>query len=161
MDTTVTINNITSKKLDKLCKANGCTKKDFLLATVDYFEKYGINPLKHESPSQEMQKLIKRIDQVIRFQRHFENEILRPMCSAIIKSDERIKLNLDNILSKQDMKPISDKMQYILSDLLDNKNQVDHLNLSQEQGFKLLARLIDAKDKTTILTDLSKVYSQK
>lgn len=40
---------------------------EFLTHAINYFEKYGINPVEHESPAQEMQKLIKRMDQVFAF----------------------------------------------------------------------------------------------
>lgn len=50
METTVTINQITARKLDKLSKVYKCTKKDFLQASLEYFEKHGINPLTHERP---------------------------------------------------------------------------------------------------------------
>lgn len=67
--TTVTIDTNTGARLERLAKANGVSKKEFISLSLDYFEKYGINPAKHESPAQEMQKLIRRIDQVVAFQK--------------------------------------------------------------------------------------------
>ncbi len=113
-----------------------------------------------KGPAQEIQKLIKRVDQVIAFIKTQEKEILRPVCEAVFASEERIRLNLENSLSKQDIKPIPDKLHFVLSDLSENKNSLIQAHTSQEQGFKLLARLIDAKGKTTILTDISKAYSK-
>lgn len=158
--TTVTIDLSTASKIDKLSRQNNMTKKDFIRATMDYIERNGINPLEHESPSKEMNKLIKRIDQIVGFMRTQEKEILRPVYEAILSSEERIKFSLDNMLSKQDIKPISDKLQFILSDLSENKKTLNISKLSQEEGLKLLAKLIDAKGKTTILTDLTKAYNQ-
>lgn len=151
MDTTVTINSVTARKLDKLCKANKCTKKDFLGASVSYFEKYGIDPLSHESPAQEMQKLIKRLDSVIGFIRTQEKEMLRPACEAIFSSEERIKLYLDGIATKQDLKLHQQDVKSLANLILDNKQ-------SQELALRAIAKLIDAKEKTGVFTDLAKAY---
>ena len=62
--TTVAVERTTFTKLDRLAKANNVSKMEFLTHAINYFEKYGINPVEHESPAQEMQKLIKRMDQV-------------------------------------------------------------------------------------------------
>ena len=43
-----------------------CIRDRFLSCALEYFEKYGINPVEHESPAKEMQKLIKRCDQDLR-----------------------------------------------------------------------------------------------
>lgn len=61
--TSVTIDRKTFARLDRLAKSNNVSKKDFLSCALEYFEKYGINPVEHESPAKEMQKLIKRCDQ--------------------------------------------------------------------------------------------------
>ena len=58
--TTVTIDQKTFATLDRLAKSNDVSKKEFLSCALEYFEKYGINPVQHESPAKEMQKLIKR-----------------------------------------------------------------------------------------------------
>lgn len=63
--TSVTIDRKTFARLDRLAKSNNVSKKEFLSCALEYFEKYGINPVEHESPAKEMQKLIKRCDQVI------------------------------------------------------------------------------------------------
>ena len=65
--TTVAVERTTFTKLDRLAKANNVSKMEFLTHAINYFEKYGINPVEHESPAQEMQKLIKRMDQVFAF----------------------------------------------------------------------------------------------
>lgn len=80
--TSVTIDRKTFARLDRLAKSNNVSKKDFLSCALEYFEKYGINPVEHESPAKEMQKLIKRCDQVIAFIRKQEQDFLRPACEA-------------------------------------------------------------------------------
>lgn len=65
--TTVAVERTTFAKLDRLAKANSVSKMEYITHAINYFEKYGINPVEHESPAQEMQKLIKRMDQVFAF----------------------------------------------------------------------------------------------
>ncbi|GEM_PF-5168719 len=160
-NTTVAITPYNAKQLDGYCTKIGIQKIEFIPLALAFFNKYSINILSHEAPNEEMSKLLKRVEFLVSFLKKQENELIRPLCESTFTIHEEINLNLEKILSKQDIKPLSNKIQYILSDLLENKNQVDRLNLSQEQSFKLLARLIDAKAKTTILNDLSKAYNQK
>ncbi|MFS2504194.1 mobilization protein BtgA, partial [Phocaeicola vulgatus] len=51
--TSVTIDRKTFARLDRLAKSNNVSKKDFLSCALEYFEKYGINPVEHESPAKE------------------------------------------------------------------------------------------------------------
>ena len=59
------------------------SKMEFLTHAINYFEKYGINPVEHESPAQEMQKLIKRMDQVFAFLKKQETDLVRPACEPL------------------------------------------------------------------------------
>ena len=49
--TSVTIDRKTFARLDRLAKSNNVSKKEFLSCALEYFEKYGINPVEHESPA--------------------------------------------------------------------------------------------------------------
>lgn len=89
--TTVTIDTDTGARLERLAKANGVSKKEFISLSLEYFEKYGINPAQHESPAQEMQKLIKRVDQIVAFQKVQEREFVRPAMGAVMETEARIK----------------------------------------------------------------------
>lgn len=102
--TSVTIDKRTGVQLDRLAKASGVTKKDFLQSALDYFERYGINPAKHESPAQEMQKLIKRVDQVVAFIRKQEQDILRPACEVITTTDVKVDKALSGLLTEERFK---------------------------------------------------------
>ena len=82
-NSTVAVSPEIGKKLERFCDSCGITKKDFISLSLDYFQRYGINPAKHESPAKEMEKLIKKNDQVIGFIRKQEQDILRPMLEAI------------------------------------------------------------------------------
>jgi len=106
--TTVTIDTKISAKLDRLAKSNGVTKKNLISLMLDYFEKYGINPTTHESPAQEMHKLIKINDQVIGFIRTQEKEILRPMVESITTTEQRL---LQMTATKEDLTKFMGVMQ--------------------------------------------------
>ena len=99
--TSVTIDRKTFARLDRLAKSNNVSKKDFLSCALEYFEKYGINPVEHESPAKEMQKLIKRCDQVIAFIRKQEQDFLRPACEAMGSTSMRVTMSMDSILTEK------------------------------------------------------------
>lgn len=74
--TTVAISSEALTKLEQFCKANSITKKDFIPIALRFFEQQGINPLKHESPKTEIEKVTKRIDQFFAFFKKQETEII-------------------------------------------------------------------------------------
>ena len=150
-NSTLAISQDVSKRLDVFCIDKGITKKDFIEYSLDYFEKNGIDPLVHESPAQEMKKLIKRVDSIIGFIREQEKSILRPACEAIFSSEERIKLYLDSMATKKDIKSNQIDIKSLANLVLESKQ-------SQELALKAIAKLIDAKEKTGVFTDLAKAY---
>lgn len=157
-NTTISIDKRHSKILDKMCKANSCTKKDFMAASILYFERYGVNPIRHESPHKEMDKLIKRIDQVVAFIRQQEKEFLRPACEAIFTSEELIKKSVGGLAGKEYISSL--QRQLSEASYRSTELAISKLLHTQEEAFKVLAKLIDAKNRTTVLSDISKIYGQ-
>lgn len=45
--TTVAVERTTFAKLDRLAKANSVSKMEYITHAINYFEKYGINPVEH------------------------------------------------------------------------------------------------------------------
>lgn len=43
--TTISVDTETAAKLDRLAKANKVAKKEYISYALNYFEKYGINPV--------------------------------------------------------------------------------------------------------------------
>lgn len=84
--TTVAVDSTTLNKLDRLAKASGVTKKDFIAISMDYFLKNGIDPVTCETPTQELVKLNKRIDDLFRFLKHQETNTIVPMASGSLKN---------------------------------------------------------------------------
>jgi hypothetical protein len=168
--TSITVRQSDSRRIDTL--AGETSKKDFITAALDYFEKYGINPLVHESPAQEMQKLIKRVDQVVAFIRKQEADMLRPMCEAVNITEQRIKANLQDIAMKSDVKSQAQQTQQHSQQQARDVNakydqiarymaeSFQYLAKTQAEGFAHVARLIDAKEKTGVLGDIAKTYEK-
>ena len=99
--TTVAVERTTFAKLDRLAKANSVSKMEYITHAINYFEKYGINPVEHESPAQEMQKLIKRMDQVFAFLKKQETDLVRPACEALAGASTQITISLSSLLSEE------------------------------------------------------------
>lgn len=188
--TTVTIDRKTFVRLDRLAKSNNVSKKDYLSCALEYFEKYGINPVEHESPAKEMQKLIKRCDQVIAFIRKQEQDFLRPACEAMSSTSMRIVMSMDSILTEKKFSQYQKANDLFMRDLaslagtrekaLDRaekavgqsrdtitKNQqaifarLETVTKRQERIFSYIASYIDAKGKTGLFDDIKALYEDE
>lgn len=188
--TTVAVERTTFTKLDRLAKANNVSKKEFLTHAINYFEKYGINPVEHESPAQEMQKLIKRMDQVFAFLKKQETDLVRPACEALAGASTQITINLSSLLSEEKfrrflkenselfievMNQSSEKGKAIDraeravrdSDATIRKNQqaifkrIEANETAQLKAMQHIVSFLDAKGKTRLLDDINKVYERE
>lgn len=188
--TTVAVERTTFTKLDRLAKANNVSKMEFLTHAINYFEKYGINPVEHESPAQEMQKLIKRMDQVFAFLKKQETDLVRPACEALAGASTQITISLSSLLSEEKfrrflkenselfievMNQSSEKGKAIDraeravrdSDAVIRKNQqaifkrIEANETAQLKAMQHIVSFIDAKGKTGLLDDINKVYERE
>lgn len=130
----------------------------FYFPFVRLFSTVRDNPAKHESPAKEMEKLIKKNDQVIGFIRKQEQDILRPMLEAITTTEERIKANIGSLAT-------SDKLIEFIQAVDSNSNiQVDtrdklaetisKQNKEVKQAILTLARYLDEKGKAGLIDRL-------
>lgn len=188
--TTVAVERTTFTKLDRLAKANNVSKMEFLTHAINYFEKYGINPVEHESPAQEMQKLIKRMDQVFAFLKKQETDLVRPACEALAGASTQITISLSSLLSEEKfrrflkenselfievMNQSSEKEKAIDraeravrdSDATIRKNQqaifkrIEANETAQLKAMQHIVSFLDAKGKTGLLDDINKVYERE
>lgn len=188
--TTVAVERTTFTKLDRLSKANNVSKMEFLTHAINYFEKYGINPVEHESPAQEMQKLIKRMDQVFAFLKKQETDLVRPACEALAGASTQITISLSSLLSEEKfrrflkenselfievMNQSSEKGKAIDraeravrdSDATIRKNQqaifkrIEANETAQLKAMQHIVSFLDAKGKTGLLDDINKVYERE
>ncbi|KAB5229875.1 clindamycin resistance transfer factor btgA [Bacteroides thetaiotaomicron] len=188
--TTVAVERTTITKLDRLAKANNVSKMEFLTHAINYFEKYGINPVEHENPAQEMQKLIKRMDQVFAFLKKQETDLVRPACEALAGASTQITISLSSLLSEEKfrrflkenselfievMNQSSEKGKAIDraeravrdSDATIRKNQqaifkrIEANETAQLKAMQHIVSFLDAKGKTGLLDDINKVYERE
>ena len=188
--TTVAVERTTFAKLDRLAKANSVSKMEYITHAINYFEKYGINPVEHESPAQEMQKLIKRMDQVFAFLKKQETDLVRPACEALAGASTQINISLSSLLSEEKfrrflkenselfievMNKSSEKGKAIDraeravrdSDATIRKNQqaifkrIEANETAQLKAMQHIVSFLDAKGKTGLLDDINKVYKKE
>lgn len=188
--TTVAVERTTFAKLDRLAKANSMSKMEYITHAINYFEKYGINPVEHESPAQEMQKLIKRMDQVFAFLKKQETDLVRPACEALAGASTQITISLSSLLSEEKfrrflkenselfievMNQSSEKGKAIDraeravrdSDATIRKNQqaifkrIEANETAQLKAMQHIVSFLDAKGKTGLLDDINKVYERE
>jgi hypothetical protein len=101
--TTMSMRKKTAKKFQFWSEQNGVSQLNFMDGVKDYLEKNGINPLKHESAQTELQKISKRMEQLIRFFTEQEVKMVRPMYEAMVSSDARIRENMQTFAKKEDI----------------------------------------------------------
>lgn len=82
----VAIDQNTNEILTEFCSKIKLTKKDFISFSLKYFNDYSINPAKHEKPTVEIEKMHKRIEDLIKFSRAQERDVLKPFFESIIKT---------------------------------------------------------------------------
>lgn len=124
-NTTIAISQQDLKRLEGFVKRKGISKKNFITISLDFFERTGLDPSKHESPKAELEKVLKRIDQVIAFIKTQEKETLRPSFEAIVSSEERIKNDLSKILK---IEHFNDFIKGFNAFAMETKNSLQSIN---------------------------------
>lgn len=164
-NTTIAITSEVHLQLDEFCKKNKITKKDFVAASVRYFNQYGINPLVHESPTKEMDDLIKRVNQIIAFIKKQESDILRPMLAGAVESEANVKCGIISLAKNiSDIEKSLSQIKFSLStcanhqDILKMEQKMKDIAWAQSRANEYIASLIDAKNKSGIFSDLATTY---
>jgi len=160
-NSTVAISPEVGKKLEQFCKDRGITKKDFLSLSLNYFLINGIDPTKHESPSAELEKHRKRLDQVIGFIRTQEKDKINPMFEAITATEKRIKNEIDGIAKNEILKQFASTLnkQYNQYELDIRQRQENEKMIMAEQrdiktAIEKLLQLMDEKNKSGLIGKL-------
>jgi len=159
-------------KLKRYCDRNKLGLGEFISASLVYFEKNGINPATHESPAAEMNRLIKRLDQVIAFIRKQESDLLRPMVEAVSISEARIDKSLQQAATASQLEVLAKGLDKVVEQL--NKlipvhqreaatTRASTEKLIEEHSKKQLAalteisRYLDEKGKGGLLASITRV----
>lgn len=113
--TTTNIGKESQKELKRLSQSWGISQVEFLNHAIWYFKKTGINPNSPIfSPKEELAKLDKRLEQVIKFIRHQQTEKLNPLLDEIIIVERRLKENLATNITQDDLNPIAEVLNQIM-----------------------------------------------
>ena len=92
--TTISIDKETAALVEKICKRYSLKKSEVVKLAFGYIDKAHINPSEApESVKSELAKINKRQDDIIRFNRHYEEEQLNPM----IRTANSIAVRFDTI----------------------------------------------------------------
>jgi hypothetical protein len=140
--TTVNIDNEEHKQLKKLAQHHGLTQSGFLNASVSYFRKTGINPAEEiYSPREEIAKLTKRVDEVIRFLQTHEKQKLSPLMERLILLEKQLKENYSKIITTDDLNKI-------LIEVSSMKLQVQKFQQNFEQSIRNGFATIEENNQT-------------
>ena len=85
-----------SDDLEKFCRKIGCSKKDYIRISLNYFKAYGVDPLKNESPQIEIAKIFKRIEDLFAFGKAQESKIIIPAMKKVEENMQVVKGNFEN-----------------------------------------------------------------
>jgi len=100
MNNTLTTTNIGKselKSLRSLAKKHNLKQVDFINYAIAYFKKTGINPADEiYSPREEINKLSKRMDQLVRFVKTQEEKKLNPLLDELILISRKLNDQMEN-----------------------------------------------------------------
>ena len=156
----VAIDPITNGHLTEFCTRTKLTKKDFITVSLKYFNDYSINPAKHEKPTQEIEKMHKRIEDIFKFSKTQERDILKPFLIQIAENNINYKNEISSLRKVlntfvdtqtiQEKEKINELKKAHLEqiNLLQGQNQKQLEMLSKLQGVILtLGETLEAKNK--------------
>jgi len=122
--TTTNIGIVEHEILSKLAARHGLKNIQFLNAAIIYLKKTGVDPTEPElSSKEELSKLDKRVNEVIKFFRMFEQDKLTPILQRLIILEKKIESNLDDLPLQSEIKTEFVEIKNILKRLLDEDNR--------------------------------------
>lgn len=161
--TTVALSCKHDKILSRLTTQAQVSKKEYIEKSIEYMNKFGINPIEFDSPSDEMKKLIKKLDQVIAFSRVQERDILKPACTLILNNEKNITRQLDNLSDIATNEQIKSELNSLYTLLKANLKEIAEetttQNELQKRSLIQLAQAIDEKGKLGLSTRLKDLFS--
>lgn len=128
-----------NEALTEFCIKTKLTKKDFIEISLKYFNDYSINPAKHEKPTVEIEKMHKRIEDLFKFSRAQERDILKPFFITLLESvqssnlkDEEYFVSLRNGLLNRKSE-IADLKNELLKRAQENSQLKNELNATRKE----------------------------
>lgn len=109
VNSTVAISQEENNRLSNFCFRHDLQKKEFIKIALDYFEKNGIDPKLHSEPKTELEKILKRIDQLFAFIKVQEKEYLKPAIFTITRTEQIIYQKVNSLVTKSDVQHLPTK----------------------------------------------------
>lgn len=132
--TTISLSVLDNQRLSEYCKAYSIPKKDFIFNILNYLETNGINIKTHNAPKTELEKIVKRIDQLFAFIKMQEKTFFRPALDSVTSSEFALKSSINNLVKRSDLSRFSTHKSDI--EIAQSLN-----NLNEELNDKLLLKL--------------------
>lgn len=143
----VAINPLVNETLTAFCLKNKLEKKQFIEESLNYFNANGINPAKYESPSAEIEKMHKRIEDIFKFSKAQERDVLKPFIIELMK-----------LVSQNDTeakKGVSD----ILNALLNRKTEIE--KLAKQNSEETNALKLEISDLKSSIANLNTIATKQ
>lgn len=99
--TTVSIDLMTADRIARFANQHNKSRNEIVAAMTNYFIKNGIDPMNAEPPTQAINRLAKRNEELIKMFRGIEKDSLRPLILECQKMPEYLK-KVANYLATQD-----------------------------------------------------------
>lgn len=136
-NTTLTTTNIAKDKLRslrKLASHHNLKQVEFINAAIDYFRKTGINPAEEiYSPREEIARLTKRVDEVIRFLQVHERNKLLPLMERLILLEKKLSEGYGKVAEKEDIKKLLAGLQVLERQLAANISGMSQNLVAQKE----------------------------
>lgn len=154
--TTISIDKETAALVEKICKRYSLKKSEVVKLTFRYIDKANINPADApESVKAELSKINKRLDDIIRFIKHYEENELNPMIrvtnSIAVRFDGIVKALETLVLSQLEknqekynavLQRLSDKFTEHANVINGQAKQIGTLSQVQKRDYTKLLKLI-------------------
>ncbi|MGV8994531.1 MAG: BfmA/BtgA family mobilization protein [Flavobacterium sp.] len=101
--TTISLSVPDNQRLSEYCKTYSIRKKDFIFNILNYLETNGINIKIHNAPKTELEKIVKRIDQLFAFIKMQEKTFFRPALNSVTSSEFALKSSINNLVKRSDL----------------------------------------------------------
>jgi hypothetical protein len=132
--TTTNIGKAELQILNKIAALHGMKNIQFLNAAVQYLRKTGINPSEPElSPKEEMTKLEKRVNEVIKFFRVFEQDKLLPLLERLILIEKKIESTLTDLPQNSDLLKEFSEIKRMFKDALEESKHAKQIYNSNNE----------------------------
>ncbi len=129
----VAISEATSEDLGREASKHGVSRDKVISKMLEFFRIYGIDPFNYDAPADEMQKIIKRFDQMFAFIKAQEKNVLVPTLTRVstkedtLQSVEHTRENLNKllVLLRQDLSKLHEENKSLKAQL-EEARRTDH-----------------------------------